>query len=114
MKWLTNIWEWLISLFGKERKFRYVKAEELPDDLEANTVYLLGEAEYLWSAVMTCPCGCNATLHMNLLADAKPQWTATIHDDMTLTLHPSVWRKIGCRSHFIVRRGRIIWCKEVI
>ncbi|MDM9644782.1 DUF6527 family protein [Rhizobium sp. S163] len=26
------------------------------------------------------------------------------------TLHPSVWRNSGCRSHFWVRRGRIAWC----
>lgn len=111
MKWLTNLWEWLASLFGK-KKLRYVKMEELPDDLEADKIYLLGEAQYLWSAVMICPCGCNATLHMNLLPDAKPQWSAIEHHDGTVTLHPSVWRKVGCCSHFFIRGGRIIWCKE--
>jgi hypothetical protein len=26
------------------------------------------------------------------------------------TLSPSVWRTTGCRSHFIFRRGRVVWC----
>src|SRR6185437_1486385 len=26
------------------------------------------------------------------------------------TLYPSVWREGGCGSHFIVWRGRILWC----
>ena len=27
-----------------------------------------------------------------------------------MTLFPSVWREGGCRSHFIVWRGHILWC----
>jgi hypothetical protein len=27
-------------------------------------------------------------------------------------LYPSVWRKGGCRSHFIMRKGRIRWCYD--
>jgi hypothetical protein len=112
MKWLTIIWNWLVSLFRREQKYQFSKMEELPDCLEAGKIYLLGEAEYLWSAVMVCPCGCNATLHMNLQPDAKPLWSAIEHRDGTLTLHPSVWRKVGCRSHFFVRKGRIIWVDD--
>ena len=110
MKLLTTIWNWLKRRLTKGVSFRSIKAEELPDLLETNKIYLLGEGSYLWSAVMICPCGCKEALHMNLLADAKPNWVVTEHFDGTLTLFPSIWRKVGCQSHFFLRRGRVIWC----
>ncbi|WP_246471270.1 DUF6527 family protein [Aminobacter carboxidus] len=58
---------------------------------------------------MLCPCGCRRVLHMNLLADERPCWRLTRHDDGTTTLHPSVWRKTDCGSHFWFRRGRVEW-----
>ncbi|MER9141803.1 DUF6527 family protein [Mesorhizobium sp. M0871] len=60
---------------------------------------------------MLCPCGCRRVLHMNLLADERPCWRLTRHDDGTTTLHPSVWRTTGCGSHFWFRRGRVEWCR---
>ncbi|MER9417949.1 DUF6527 family protein [Mesorhizobium sp. M0306] len=60
---------------------------------------------------MLCPCGCRRVLHMNLLADERPCWRLTRHDDGTTTLHPSVWRKTDCGSHFWFRRGRVEWCR---
>ena len=56
---------------------------------------------------MICPCGCKRTLHMNFLADERPCWRVMRHEDGTATLHPSVWRKKDCQSHFWFRRGRI-------
>jgi len=61
-------------------------------------------------AAMICPCGCRSVLHMNLLPDERPCWRVTRHDDGTATLHPSVWRKKECGSHFWFRNGRVVWC----
>ncbi|MGE3467038.1 MAG: DUF6527 family protein [Pyrinomonadaceae bacterium] len=58
---------------------------------------------------MICPCGCGRTLHMNLLPDERPFWTARQHDDGSTTLHPSVWRQKDCQSHFWLRQGRVHW-----
>lgn len=44
---------------------------------------------------MLCPCGCGQTLHMSLLAEDRPRWEVTVHDDGTPSLHPSVWRRWG-------------------
>lgn len=38
--------------------------------------------------------------------------TVSAMNDPSITLQPSVWRKIGCRSHFFLRRGLIQWCAE--
>ena len=92
------------------KQWRYVLTDDLPDPPAAHRVYLVGEDGVLWYAAMLCPCDCGATLHMSLHKEGTPRWKATPHRDGTISLSPSVWRKIGCRSHFIVRNGRIIWC----
>lgn len=83
---------------------------ELPEVLKAQTLYLWGDEQGIWQVVMICPCGCKETLHMTTLNDDWPSWKIERHSDGTTTLSPSIWRKIGCRSHFFVRRGKIQWC----
>ena len=60
---------------------------------------------------MRCPCGCGSVLDVNLLPDDKPIWRASVTPDDLPTLHPSVWRKVGCKSHFFMRDGGIVWCQ---
>jgi hypothetical protein len=82
----------------------------LPKLIAPQTVYVLREDGDDWQASMRCPCGCGSIIELNLLTDERPCWRATIEHDKTLTLKPSVWRHVGCRSHFVMRRGRIVWC----
>lgn len=113
MRILRAIWARFLSWFAWEKPVRPLKtvhADELPDVLDSAAVYVLGESEYCWFVAMTCPCGCKSILQMSLLADAKPRWRLTEHGDGTVTLHPSVWRTEGCRSHFFLRHGFIKWC----
>ena len=86
--------------------------ESLPKRLDLRTLYIVREDGISEQAAMICPCGCGAILHMNLLPDERPCWTVTQHGDGTATLHPSVWRKKDCRSHFWFRQGRVQWCAE--
>ncbi len=114
MKWLTTFWRWLLGLFRRKPEqppLRAERVDDVPDSAAPATVYLVGEGEHLWAAVMLCPCGCGETIQLNLLAGTRPRWQATLHDDGTATLWPSVWRVRGCRSHFFVRRGRVEWCR---
>jgi hypothetical protein len=50
---------------------------------------------------------------MNLMSDTRPRWELTEHRDGTVSLHPSVWRKKDCRSHFFLRHGDIEWSVDV-
>ena len=95
---------------GRSARWRYVMTDDLPDPLASRRVYLVGEDGKLWYAAMLCPCDCGAMLHMSLHREGKPRWKATLHRDGAISLTPSVWRKSGCRSHFFLRNGRIIWC----
>jgi hypothetical protein len=86
-----------------------VRVEELPDVLDANSVYVVGEGNHLWFAALVCPCGCGETLHMSLLPEGHPRWTFIEHRNGTASLDPSVWRTRGCRSHFWLYQGIIYW-----
>jgi hypothetical protein len=84
--------------------------EALPKQLKRRTLYVVEEDGFEEQAAMICPCGCRSVLNMNLLPDERPCWRVTRNDDGTATLHPSVWRKKECGSHFWFRNGRVVWC----
>lgn len=84
--------------------------DDLPRQLKIHTVYIIGIKGNEWLAIMTCPCGCSCRLPLNLLQDEDPYWTWSVSPSGAATLSPSVWRKVGCRSHFFLRRGHIQWC----
>jgi hypothetical protein len=94
----------------RDGPFKMAVTSDLPRVLVPGVVYVLGENGYRWSAAFRCPCGCGATVQLNLLPEARPRWTLTVHDDRSVSLRPSVWRNAGCRSHFVMRHGRIEWC----
>ncbi len=102
---LISRWPW-----RRSKVFHYQRVEDFPDRLDKAKVYLAGEDQNLWAASMICPCGCGAIIRLNLLQQVRPCWSAQEHSDGTLTLTPSVWRQKGCRSHFVLREGRIRWC----
>jgi hypothetical protein len=82
---------------------------EVPDKLRSETVYVIGEDGVNWSIAMLCPCNCGATLEMSLHPDGRPRWKIRQHVDGTVSLSPSVWRRVGCKSHFFLKRGAIHW-----
>lgn len=122
-RWLRAVGAWLARPFRRRRPpprelpaadglLRAVVVDEQPDMLDAGTCYLIGEDEDWWFAAFACPCGCGAEVVLNLLAQTRPQWRVEVGDDRLITIHPSVNRHVGCRSHFFVRRGEIQWCFE--
>lgn len=115
MKFLINLiirlWRWIASWFGRvPRPLQTVHLEELPEKLAPGVVYVLGEGAHKWFVAMACPCGCGETVQVSLLSDAKPRWRLVEHPDGTISLTPSIWRKVGCRSHFFLSHGTIEWC----
>jgi hypothetical protein len=89
------------------------RVEELPDDLAAGVIYVLGEGPHLWAVALLCPCGCAARIHLNLLPGVRPRWRVIENANGTVSIYPSVWRQTGCTSHFSVRYGRIEWYNPI-
>ncbi len=112
MQWLQNFWRFIKQhLWRKELLFKVYRVDDLPEKLISSRLYVIGEGDYLWYAAMLCPCNCKAILHMNLSPDDRPKWSLSTDVYDNATLKPSIWRKVGCKSHFWLREGKIYWCK---
>jgi Family of unknown function (DUF6527) len=101
-RFVQTRWSW-------RRKFRISLAKELPDNVKKYTLYAIGE-DSPWLAALQCPCGCGDVIQLSLLEDESPRWSLRREKDGTATLSPSHWRRKGCRSHFFLKRGVILWC----
>jgi hypothetical protein len=127
VNWFARLWSSLRSWFGRifrrlplppvpasplpahPEVYGVIHAEEEPDELEPMQVYALGEGGHLWHISMLCPCGCGEKISLNALPDDSPRWTLEERAGVP-SIRPSVWRRVGCRSHFFLRNGSIEWC----
>ena len=108
-----HAWWRLMGRSGLCPGFAIDLVEDLPDELAPQRLYLIGEQPHPWSAALLCPCGCGTTIQLSLIKEDRPSWRARRHFSGSVTLRPSVWRTRGCRSHFFLRRGRIVWSRSV-
>ncbi len=99
--------------WGRRRFFRdsYFAfwSEEIPDDIQQNIVYIEGSIDSADIAAFVCPCGCNEKISLSLLECSKSNWSVSTDFFGRVSLSPSIWRTKGCKSHFFLRKGKIIW-----
>ena len=101
---------WFTSLFRDDNEFRVVTSEDLPNAYVNNVLYLVGEHNVFWQAAMLCPCKCGDLIQLTLDNKGKPRWQVSLNKKMQPTLKPSVHRKVNCKSHFVLKNGKVIWC----
>ena len=108
-KLYKDIRNWIYSIFKrKETLYNIFFDEDLLEKISSKKLYLIGENENYWQVVMICPCGCDTALHMNLLEDYFPYWKYKIEQGK-ISLSPSIDRFVGCKSHFFLTDGKVIW-----
>ncbi len=80
---------------------RFKDELNLPEPLDADTIYLIGEHGNEWLAMYQCPCGCGNTVNLILAVGAvHPQWKFTIIDNR-VTFSPSIHSTgFACGSHY--------------
>jgi len=108
-KWLAQL---LWNVRQKPAQFKGLRVLSVPQRFESNVVYVVGDDDCDWAAVLLCPCGCRDAIHLSLVTDSTPSWRVRIYRNKQVTLIPSVWRTVGCKSHFIVHRGHVFWCSD--
>ena len=102
--------KWFKELLQK--KYRYQIASDVPNKIKKEIVYIIQNDGYPWQIIMLCPCGCNKNLQMNLMKDYKPWWSFEVDKKNRITLYPSIHRIVGCRSHFFIKKGKVIWASD--
>ncbi|MET4241526.1 DUF6527 family protein [Bradyrhizobium sp. RT10b] len=104
-------WRFGSDLVGRlTPSVRATFVRERPTHLRRNILYVTSGAEGPAFGFLRCPCGCDETLHLRFFGTRHPQWRLTTDRKRTVTLTPSVWRQTGCKSHFVLRQGKIHWC----
>ena len=88
-----------------------VEGDMLPKRLPLWNLVVAREDDEDWSVGLRCPCGCGQRLEMMLLKEVKPPWDIAVDPLGRVSLSPSVWLREGCKSHFWVRSGKIVWCE---
>jgi hypothetical protein len=111
MNILSQIYFALLRFFHfPNAPYNINRCEDLPEHPIKNTLYVLGVKSKEWSVGLLCPCGCNNVIQLNLLKSARPCWELETFTNGLATLTPSIWRKVGCKSHFFFIKGKIKWC----
>lgn len=88
--------------------YKVCEAYDLPESIGKRTVFIIGNQENPWLLAFQCPCGCKNIIQLNLLYDVYPNWSYSINRKK-ITVRPSIWRKHGCKSHFFLKNGKILW-----
>lgn len=106
--WMRELSLKLLHLFSGNR-YLVQRSDELPEQVHERRIYLIGESAEPWLIALQCPCGCKSLIQLNTLKEAKPRWSYELHPFGRISLTPSIWRKVGCKSHFWVRNGKVVW-----
>ena len=113
MKFFESLFARLKSLTDAlipARKLEVIEGDSLPKHLPRRNLVLAREDGEDWCVGMRCPCGCGRTIELQVFPEARPKWKLSCDEKNRPTLHPSVWVKDGCKSHFWLREGQILWC----
>ena len=105
---VQRLLRWLETTLDSRPALRATRVEEPPEQIATGLIYLVGDG-VPWSVMLVCPCGCNQTIALSLIPNDRPRWRAREHQDGSVSISPSIWRTKGCKSHFFVKKGRIVW-----
>lgn len=108
MQWLSRAWDRIRGLFRRDLRLVDLHSDEVPEQIARGKLLRMIDVGEPWAVAMSCPCGCGEIVELSLSKVSKPHWTLRL-DQGKPTLSPSVWRNIGCKSHFWVRRGQVDW-----
>lgn len=109
MSKLKITWLRLKEWWASPRKLIEVRGDSPSGQLPSRDLVLLREGGEAWSIMMRCPCGCGQPVELPLIREARPRWSLQMDLNGHPTLAPSIWRREGCRAHYYVRDGKVLW-----
>lgn len=103
LKWFPQL---LSFLWNKPYLIQYI--EDPIDSPKNKILYVVGTSDEPWQVELLCPCGCKDKIVLPVNESTEPRWRLkTINNKPSLS--PSIWRSKGCKSHFILKKGKINW-----
>lgn len=111
-----RIFRWFVdalsNLLDPPFKVRYFDDDPEHADLSVRTFAVVGTPQLQKYAHFLCPCGCGDVIVLTSNAKVRPRWTFAVDQANRPTVTPSIWRTKGCRSHFLMKAGKIIWVTD--
>lgn len=83
----------------KKVSLELVEVEFIPEILEEGKFYY--SKKYNASNHL-CPCGCGDKTYLPI---KENEWTLSIDDKKRISITPSILRRLGCQSHYIITNG---------
>ena len=105
---ISHTWARLTAWFRGDMVVVDMRGDEPPEKMARRHLIRMIDEGQPWAVLMMCPCGCQEVIELSLSRASKASWSLTTQCGRP-TLHPSVWRNTGCRSHFWLRNGRVDW-----
>jgi hypothetical protein len=88
---------------SRVRSIRHEFVDQVPRQMRARTLYI---SIAHGTCLHACLCGCG----VEVVTPLSPRSWALTYDGETVSLWPSVGsRQLPCRSHYIIRRSRVLW-----
>ena len=76
----------------------------------SNTIYVVNRGGKDRWAVVSCPCGCQSRIEVNLMRSHRPSWRMRRHKDGKVSFFPSLWVSDDrCGSHFWIIKSSVLW-----
>jgi Family of unknown function (DUF6527) len=105
--------------YGRRRlppiTFSEIQAVDKPPsngDVQEKSLYFVSFKQRPKWALFQCPCGCKSIITLSLQKAHEPHWVLKNSRARRPSLNPSVWRDVGCLSHFWIDDGRVYWCED--
>jgi len=106
---LPAFWLRAKEWFLPARQLLIIDGDTLPNRLPKRNLVLLREGGEDWSVGFQCPCGCGQRVELPLISEANPKWNLKLDKCSRPSIYPSVWLREGCRSHFFIKVGKVLW-----
>ena len=101
--------KWLSKFNPIEYSIKYVSDNPDYNKIKKGEMIIVGGKGYVKWAYFNCPSGCGDIIVLPLTKSKGPNWKLKVNKIGQPTLSPSVWKTDGCKSHFFVRKGKVIW-----
>lgn len=116
ISFVSGLWDKLKSLvFPSDiARFTIGMSDVAPshETIRSGKITIVGSHDFHKWAYLRCPCGCNSLVTLSLSQTRRPSWRVTIDDRGAPTIHPSIRETDGCYSHYWIKMGEVIWCKD--
>lgn len=87
----------------------FVENNPRDENVPEKKILVVGEKGYSKWVYMKCPCGCGELVTLSLMKRHSPSWNLKMDRLKRITLSPSIWKKDGCKSHYWIKKGKLVW-----